>query len=91
MPTFEWTEQNIEHLARHGITPAEVEEVFEGGLIRRRGGTGRPDRIRILGRTAGGRYLALVVQEKEENVTRPFTGRGMRRHERQLYDRQVKD
>ncbi len=38
---FEWDDDNIDHLARHGITAEEVEELFEGPTIRRRGGTDR--------------------------------------------------
>ncbi len=88
---LEWDDDNVEHLARRGIVPDEVEDLFDGPIIRRRGGTDAPDRFRILGRTAAGRYLALVYQEKAYGVFRPFTGWDMRTHERRLYDRQVKD
>lgn len=88
---FEWDDDNLDHLARHGITPEEVEELFEGPVVRRRGGTDAPDRFRVLGRTAAGRYLAMVYQERARGVVRPFTGWDMRQHERRLYDRQVKD
>jgi uncharacterized DUF497 family protein len=88
---FEWDDDNVEHLARHGITPDEVEELFEGPIVRRRGGTDAPDRFRALGRTVAGRYLAVVYQEKARGVTRPFTGWDLRPHERELYDRQVKE
>ncbi len=43
MLEFEWDDDNIAHLARHGITPDEVEELFEGPTLRRRGGTDAPD------------------------------------------------
>jgi uncharacterized protein len=88
---FEWDDDNVEHLARHGITPEEVEELFEGPVIRRRGGTDAPDRFRVLGRTAAGRYLAMIYQERARDVVRPFTGWDIRQHERRLYDRRVKD
>jgi uncharacterized DUF497 family protein len=112
---FEWDDANVEHLARHGISPEEVEELFEGSvavsprcstvmrispeeveelfegpIVRRRGGTDAADRFRVLGRTAGGRYLAIVVQLKEGDVIRPFTGWDMSRQERLLYDRQAR-
>jgi uncharacterized DUF497 family protein len=57
----------------------------------RRGGTDAPDRSRALGRTAAGRYLAIVYQERTRGLIRPFMGRDMRPHERKLYDRQVKE
>jgi len=59
-------------------------------MVRRRGGTNAADRFRVLGRTAAGRYLALVYQGKAGGVIRPFTSWDMRRHERELYDRQIK-
>lgn len=91
MVGFEWDEDNVEHLARHEITPEEVEELFEGLIVRRRGGTDAPNRFRVLGRTAAGRYLAIVYQDRGYGLIRPFTGWDMRSHERELYDRQIKE
>lgn len=88
---FEWDDDNVEHLVRHKITPDEIEELFEGPMIRRRGGTHTPDRFRVLGRSASGRYLVIVYQEKAHGMIRPFTGREMRLHERELYDRQARN
>ena len=87
---FEWDDDNLDHLARHGISADEVEELFESPVVRRRGGTDAPDRFRVLGRTASGRYLGIVYQRKAHGVIRPFTGWDLRPHERDLYDRQVK-
>ena len=86
---FEWDDDNVEHLAHHGISPDEAEEAILGRTVRRRGGTRGPDRFRVLGRTAAGRYLVLVYQLKPHVVIRPFSGRDMRPFERELYDRQV--
>ena len=86
---IEWDEDNIDHLAAHHISPEEVEEVLEGRIVRRRGGTDAPDRWRVLGRTAAGRYLALVCQVKADDVIRPITGWDMRPHERESYGRQA--
>lgn len=91
MVEFEWDQDNVEHLARHSITPDEVEEVFDGPILHRRGGTDSSDRFRVLGRSAAGRYLALVYQAKGRDVVRPFTGRDMRQHERAIYERQVRE
>ena len=30
---FEWNESNTDHIARHGVTPVEAEEVIAGGPI----------------------------------------------------------
>ncbi len=91
MEELEWDDDNISHLARHLITPDEVEELFEGIVVRRRGGTDAPDRFQVLGRTSAGRYLAIVYQAKAQGVIRPFTGWDMRQRERDLYDRQAKE
>jgi uncharacterized DUF497 family protein len=89
MPEFEWDEDNTEHLARHGISTDEVEEMFDGRIVRRRGRTGAPHRRRLFGRTLGGRYLVIVYEIVGRERIRPFTGWDMRPHERSLYERQV--
>jgi hypothetical protein len=38
---LEWDDANIEHIARHGVTPAEVEEAFRGGVAEVRGNRAR--------------------------------------------------
>ncbi|MFL6180634.1 MAG: BrnT family toxin [Actinomycetes bacterium] len=86
---IEWDDANIEHLARHGITPDEVEDLLEGRTVRLRMATDAPDRFPVLGRTSSGRYLLIIYQEKPYGVIRPFTGRDMRPHERRLYERQT--
>jgi uncharacterized DUF497 family protein len=88
-PDFEWDESNVEHLARHGISPEEVEELFLGRTIRLRMATDAPDRVPVLGRTLGGRYLLIICQQKAGSLIRPFTGRDMRPHERRIYERQT--
>jgi uncharacterized protein len=87
---FEWDDDNLDHLARHGISADEVEELFAGPILRRRGGTDALDRFRALGRTAAGRYLAIVYQAKPGGVVRAFTGWEMSTTERIVYERQIK-
>ena len=87
---FEWDDDNLDHLARHGISADEIEELFAGPLLRRRGSTDALDRFRALGRTAAGRYLAVVYQAKRGGVIRAFTGWEMSTAERTVYERQIK-
>jgi uncharacterized DUF497 family protein len=68
MVEFEWDDDNIGHLARHGISRDEVEEVFYGRVLRLRHRTDAPDRHHILGRTASGRYLVVLYQTKARGV-----------------------
>lgn len=76
---FEWDDDddvrgNTAHLARHGITPVEAEQVhLNGGMFvpnRRRSG----DWL-LIGPTDGGRVLTLVLEYKErQRLLRVFTG-----------------
>jgi uncharacterized DUF497 family protein len=54
---FDWDDENIFHIERHGFTPEEVEEVFAGGYKVRRT---REKLYVALGATLDGR-LAFVV------------------------------
>lgn len=80
---FEWDKANIEHIARHQVTPEEAEEVFQERVSVKRV---RDDRYMALGQTEEGRYLAVVFIRKN-NVIRVITARDMEKHERTLYKR----
>jgi uncharacterized DUF497 family protein len=59
---FHWDAGNVDHIAKHGITPAEAEQVilnnpFDLELQVRNGET----RIPQLGETDGGRVLVVVT------------------------------
>lgn len=56
-----WTDDNEAHIARHDVTPAEVEEIVN---TRPRWETkGRDDTTLLYGQTDSGRYLFVVVAE----------------------------
>jgi len=71
MPYFEiiWNEEpdgNIEHIAEHGLTPKDVEEVILNPVDRDVSrSTGLPI---VFGFTADGRYI-LVVYEQVDDIT----------------------
>lgn len=55
-------EERIEHIARHAVTPEEVEEVcFGKSLVQRVKSEGENTAYHILGQTETGRYLFCVV------------------------------
>ena len=83
---FEWDEANGGHVARHGVEETEVEEVFRGRLYVRK----VRDTYTVLGLTATGRRLFVVVAKKEHGVVRPITARDMMEPERKLYKREVR-
>ncbi len=55
---FEWDDNNIEHIARHGVFPDEVEDVAfdDNPWIRK----GRKGTRYMIGYTVAGRYLFVV-------------------------------
>lgn len=62
---------NVQHIAEHGVTPAEVEEVLENPVdedVSR--STGRP---LAFGFTRAGRFLLVVYEEVDEQTVYPIT------------------
>jgi uncharacterized DUF497 family protein len=87
---FDWDDDddergNTAHLARHGIRPAEVEQVYLNG------GVFVPNRRRssdwlLIGRTDGGQVLTLVLEYKvSRRLLRVFTGWPSTAGERRRY------
>ena len=80
--TFEWDENNIDHIARHDYTPDEVEEVFiENCEVRRIG-----ERYIARGATIDGR-MTVVVFERKKTAIRVVTARDMNAREKQAFRR----
>lgn len=80
---FTWDEDTIDHIARHGITPEEVEEIaFEGSPYIRKG---RQGRRYLYGKTIGGRYLFIVYVLTDKGKAQVITARDMDQKERRLY------
>lgn len=82
-----WERATIDHIARHDVTPNEVEEVCHGSCIvldARRG------RFLIIGPTEKKRPLAVIVDpEPEEGVYYPVTARPADRRERRRYQEET--
>lgn len=85
---FEWDTGNRSKQAKHGVTPAEVEELFLGKILF----AGRiiepahdEPRWLLLGATASGRPLALIFTRRGDRL-RAISCRPMRRNERKLYE-----
>ncbi len=86
-----WRDDRVDHIARHSITPDEVEEaLFEDrGVLLRVGPAERnPDETiyRYFGRTLAGRYLMVVLLDLGEGLAMPITAREMTRQERRRFD-----
>jgi len=83
-----WDADSIFHIARHNISPEEVEEaVFEGNPIILKG---REKRYIILSQCSSGRQLTIVVAFKLKGRVRVITARDMNTKERKYYNRRGK-
>ncbi len=79
---LEWNEDNEEHIARHGVTATEVEQVsFSKPLIRK----GRQGTRLVYGQTFAGRYLLVVLRLKSNKIARCITARPMSHKEKHYY------
>jgi len=80
---FQWDQTNSQHiLQRHGVTPAEIEEIFIGSPVFRKTYQGR--RI-ALGQTEAGRYLLVVFLPVGEGRVRVISARDMEDNEKRYY------
>jgi uncharacterized protein len=84
---FDWNPANIGHIARHGVTPEEAEQVIQNNpidapAVLRNGET----RTVNLGKTDAGRVLVVVVTERN-SMYRVVTARPAKKKERAFYAR----
>jgi hypothetical protein len=85
---FEWDDDNIEHVARHHISPDEIEDVaFDDEPWVKRG---RGQTRYMLGYTVAGRYLFVVYILKGKGRARVITAMDMDDKTRKLYKRKGK-
>ena len=83
---FIWPEERIEHIARHGVIPEEVEEVcFAKSLVLKAKSEGENPVYYVLGQTEAGRYLFCVVIRFPDGNGYPVTAREMTVKEKRRY------
>lgn len=76
--TIIWPEDRISHIARHYVTPEEVNEVcFGHSLILRAKSQGNNPVYYVLGQSASGRYLFCVIIHFPDGKGYPITARPM--------------
>ena len=85
---FEWSDRIIEHIARHNVSPDEIEDVAfdDEPWIRK----GRKGARYMLGYTIGGRYLFIVYSVKSRGIARVITAMDMDEKTRKLYKKRGK-
>ena len=82
-----WPEDRLEHIARHSVTPDEVDEVcFSKAFVQRTQSQGDNPVYYILGQTEAGRYLFCVVIHFPDGRGYPVTARPMTDRERRRYN-----
>lgn len=84
---FVWDDENVAHIARHAVSPDEVEEVLVGDPVVLRGGD---DRYFAYGRTENDRWLFAVYVTRPRGRVRVLTARDMTDREKRLYRRKRK-
>ncbi len=78
-----WDPWNVTHIARHEVTPDEVEEVCHGDPMTSETYGGR---LRVVGQTLAGRVLTLILAPRDDDgVYYTVTARSASRKERRLY------
>ncbi|MFM8433831.1 MAG: hypothetical protein ACKOBP_00585 [Planctomycetia bacterium] len=83
---FVWTDDRIEHIAGHGVTAEEVEQVcFGRPLVLRAKSQGLSPVYYCLGQTQSGRYLFCVVIAFADGNGYPVTARLMTDKEKRRY------
>jgi len=84
---FEWDDNSIVHIARHGVFPDEVEDVAfdDDPWIRK----GRKGTRYMLGYTVAGRYLFVVYVLKGKGIARVITSMDMDDKTKKLYKKRV--
>lgn len=78
-----WTDDSEDHIARHNVVPAEVEDVIymRPRLIE----PSEDDTEKVFGRSAAGRYLMVVLAEAEDGRSTVVTARDMNDSERRRF------
>ena len=79
---FWWDDDNIAHIANHGVEPYEAEEVMINMPWLKRSGDGK---YLAYGQTDAGRFLLVVFAPKPGNRLRVVTARDMTSSEKRRY------
>ncbi len=71
-----WPEDRVDHIARHGVQPEEVDEVcFGDALVQQAKSHGKNPVFHVLGETSAGRNLLCVVIQFPDGNGYPVTAR----------------
>lgn len=81
-----WSEDRLDHIARHEVSPDELEEVcFGRSLILRGKSQGANPVYHVLGETFAGRHLLCILISFPNGMGYPVTARTMTDREKRRY------
>lgn len=87
---IKWTDESLEHIDRHAVSPQEVEEVcfneYDAPFIR----SGRETLHYVFGKTYSGRFLFVVVRFIRQGEIRVITARDMNAWEKNYFRKRGK-
>ena len=82
---LEFDDENIDHVGEHGVAAEEVEQITGNRYVTARNKRDKPNRIRMIGHTDGGRTLTVVLEATRDDVIwRPVTAWDATEEERRL-------
>lgn len=84
---LEWDDDNVEHVARHQVTPQEVEDVCFGFHISRKEDGGR---YILSGQSGEGRYLNVVIERVGGGLFRLVTAFEMSESYKRSYRKRIR-
>ena len=83
---FVWPQEQIDHIARHGVTPEEFEQACSGEcMIDKTKSRGENPVYLAYGQTEAGRYLTCVVIRFPDGNGYPVTARDMTPREKKRF------
>jgi len=81
-----WDSWNIDHIARHDVTPEEVDELCQADPLVQQGKKGR---LALSGLTLAGRFLVVILDpEPEPGVYYPVTAHPASGKYRRIYEQE---
>lgn len=86
---FRWNQWNVEHIARHGVSPEQAEEVV-CGAARPHPLHGEDDKWLVWGSTSGGEWLQVVFIIDEDDTVFVIHARPLTKNEKKRYRRRNK-
>ena len=91
---FDWDRGNRDKCRKHGVSLAEIEQIFEGtvAILPAPSHARRQERFKAIGSTSKGRHVFVVFTIRErgsDKLIRPISARYMHRKEVEHYEKEI--